>query len=167
MTWLKTLLFTVIVPGTVAIYIPRWLLATEQAQASFDLGAARYLSLVLMALGAALYAWCAWDFTFTGKGTPAPLDPPKELVVRGLYRYTRNPMYVGVLTVLLGEALWFGSRRLLGYAGVVALFFNLFILLYEEPYLRWRFGDAYRRYCAAVPRWFFPLARRRGQQSAK
>jgi protein-S-isoprenylcysteine O-methyltransferase Ste14 len=160
MTWLKTLLFTAIVPGTVTIYLPRWLLASEQFQPSFDLGLARYLSVVLIILGAAIYGWCAWDFTFTGKGTPAPIDPPKELVVRGLYRYTRNPMYVGVLTVLLGEVLWFGSRRLLVYTAAVALLFQLFITFYEEPVLVRQFGDVYRRYCAAVPRWFFPPPRR-------
>jgi protein-S-isoprenylcysteine O-methyltransferase Ste14 len=162
MTWLKTLIFTVLVPGTVAIYLPRWLLATDYFRPAFELGVARYLGFALIAVGAAIYGWCAWDFTLTGKGTPAPIDPPKELVMRGLYRYTRNPMYVGVLTVLLGEALWFASWRLFGYAGAVALLFQLFILLYEEPYLQWRFGDAYRSYCTAVPRWPLPWPRPRG-----
>ncbi len=159
MTWLKTLIFTVVVPGIVTIYVPRWLLSTEQFQLSFDLGLAHYLGLVLITLGAAIYGWCAGDFTFTGKGTPAPIDPPKELVVRGLYRYTRNPMYVGVLTVLLGEVLWFGSRRLLGYTAAIALLFHLFITLYEEPVLQRGFGDAYQRYRTAVPRWLLPLQR--------
>ena len=159
MTWLKTLIFTFIVPGTVTIYVPHWLLATESLSPAFDLGLTHYLGLVLMTLGAAIYGWCAWDFTFTGKGTPAPIDPPKELVVRGLYRYTRNPMYVGVLTVLLGETLWFGSRRLLVYTAAVALLFHLFITLYEEPVLQQSFGDAYRRYRGNVPRWLLPLQR--------
>ena len=159
MTWLKTLIFTVVVPGTVTIYVPRWLLSTEQFQPSFDLGLAHYLGLVLITLGAAIYGWCAWDFTFSGKGTPAPIDPPKELVVRGLYRYTRNPMYVGVLTVLLGEVLWFGSWLVAIYAGAVALLFHLFITFYEEPVLQRNFGDAYQRYRARVPRWLLPLAR--------
>ena len=159
MTWLKTLIFTVVVPGTVTIYVPRWLLSIEQFQPSFDLGLAHYLGLVLITLGAAIYGWCACDFTFSGKGTPAPIDPPKELVVRGLYRYTRNPMYVGVLTVLLGEVLWFGSWLLAIYAGAVALLFHLFITFYEEPVLQRNFGDAYQRYRARVPRWLLPLAR--------
>ena len=159
MTWLKTLIFTVVVPSTVTIYVPRWLLSIEQFQPSFDLGLAHYLGLVLITLGAAIYGWCAWDFTFSGKGTPAPIDPPKELVVRGLYRYTRNPMYVGVLTVLLGEVLWFGSWLLAIYAGAVALLFHLFITFYEEPVLQRNFGDAYQRYRAKVPRWLLPLAR--------
>jgi protein-S-isoprenylcysteine O-methyltransferase Ste14 len=104
-------------------------------------------------LGAAIYFWCAWDFTFAGKGTPAPIYPPKELVATGLYRYVRNPMYAGILTLLLGEALFFASWRLLEYAGFVFLAFHLFVTLYEEPALRQKFGDSYKRYCATVSRW--------------
>ena len=89
----------------------------------------------------------------TGRGTPAPIDPPKELVARGLYRYVRNPMYVGVMSILVGEALIFASRTLVWYAVTVFIGFNLFVLLYEEPTLRHKFGAAYERYCAAVPRW--------------
>jgi len=112
-----------------------------------------------MLLGAAIYFRCAWDFAFAGRGTPAPIDPPKELVVKGLYRYTRNPMYIGVLTLLFGEAVFFASRQILIYAGVVFLIFHLFVMLYEEPALRRKFGDSYQRYCSAVPRWF-PKIRR-------
>jgi protein-S-isoprenylcysteine O-methyltransferase Ste14 len=151
MTALKTLLFTVIMPGTVTLYIPYWLLTSPSAPA--PLGLWRYWGLVPMLLGAAIYFWCAWDFTFAGKGTPAPIDPPKELVVRGLYRYVRNPMYVGILTLLIGEAWFFASRQLFIYAGVIFLLFNLFVIFYEEPALRQKFGESYRRYCEAVPRW--------------
>jgi protein-S-isoprenylcysteine O-methyltransferase Ste14 len=118
-----------------------------------NIGWARFLGLLPILLGIAIYLWCAWDFTFTGRGTPAPIDPPKELVVRGLYRYTRNPMYVGVLSILLGEALIFGSKRLFEYTAVVFGFFYLFVLLYEEPILRQKFGESYQAYCRAVPRW--------------
>jgi protein-S-isoprenylcysteine O-methyltransferase Ste14 len=104
-------------------------------------------------IGTAIYFWCAWDFTFAGRGTPAPIDPPKELVVRGLYRYVRNPMYVGILSILLGEALLFASWRLFEYTAVVFIFFFLFVTLYEEPILRQKFGESYRRYCESVPRW--------------
>lgn len=100
-----------------------------------------------MLLGASIYFWCAWDFTFAGRGTPAPIDPPKKLVVRGLYRYVRNPMYVGVFSILLGEALFFESQRLLVYAAVVFFFFYLFVILYEEPILRQKFGESYQKYC--------------------
>lgn len=153
MTALKTLIFTVIMPGTVTIYIPYWLLSSPSTPAPLPIGVWRYWGLLPMLLGAAIYFWCAWDFTFAGKGTPAPIDPPKELVVRGLYKYVRNPMYLGVLTLLIGEALFFASRQLFIYAGAIFLLFNLFIRFYEEPALRQKFGESYRRYCETVPRW--------------
>ena len=106
-----------------------------------------------MLLGASIYLWCAWDFTFAGRGTPAPIDPPKALVVRGLYRYMRNPMYVGVLSILVGEALFFESRTLFEYAAIVFIFFYLFVVLYEEPVLKQKFGEPYQRYRQTVPRW--------------
>jgi len=118
------------------------------------LGAVRYFGALPILIGAAIYFWCAWDFTFAGRGTPAPIDPPKELVVRGLYRYVRNPMYVGILSILLGEALLFASGRLLEYTAVVFTFFFLFVVLYEEPMLRQKFGESYRQYCKNVSRWF-------------
>src|SRR5512133_2639828 len=103
MVLLKTIIFTFLVPGTVTVVFPYWLLATSSTP-PVQLGILHYLGLVVIVIGLAIYLWCAWDFTFAGKGTPAPIDPPKELVVRGLYRYTRNPMYVGILSILLGEA---------------------------------------------------------------
>ena len=103
--------------------------------------------------GACVYFWCAWDFATHGRGSPAPVAPPKQLVARGLYRHVRNPMYVGVAAILLGEALLFASLALLWYAVAIVFGFNLFVLLYEEPTLRRKFGDAYERYCRAVPRW--------------
>jgi protein-S-isoprenylcysteine O-methyltransferase Ste14 len=159
MTALKTLLFTAILPGAATVYIPYWLLSSPPARASLPIGNFRYIGSIPILLGAVIYLWCAWDFTFTGRGTPGPLDPPKELVVKGLYRYTRNPMYAGVLTLLFGEAVFFASRQLFIYAGVVFLIFHLFVVLYEEPALRRKFGDSYQQYCRAVPRWF-PKRRR-------
>jgi protein-S-isoprenylcysteine O-methyltransferase Ste14 len=153
MTALKTLIFTVIMPGTVTVYIPYWLLSSPSAPAPLPIGISRYFGLLPMLFGAAIYFWCAWDFTFAGKGTPAPIAPPKDLVVRGLYRYVRNPMYVGVLTLLAGEAWFFSSRQLFIYAGVVFSFFHLFVIFYEEPALRQKFAESYRRYCETVPRW--------------
>ena len=148
----KTLVFTVLVPGTVTLYLPRRILFSERAD-TLPLGAARFLGIPLITAGAAIYLWCAWDFATAGRGTPAPIDPPKELVARGLYRFVRNPMYVGIALVLLGEALVFRSEALLLYAAVVFLFFNLFVFFYEEPALERKFGEAYERYRASVPRW--------------
>jgi protein-S-isoprenylcysteine O-methyltransferase Ste14 len=161
MTVLKTAIFTIIVPGTVAIYIPYWLLSSSSVPALLPMGVFRYFGILLALLGAAIYFWCAWDFTFAGKGTPAPIDPPKMLVVKGLYRHIRNPMYAGVLTLLAGEAWFFASRQLFIYAGVIFLLFNLFVIFHEEPALQRQFGESYRRYCAAVPRWIPRLTRLR------
>ena len=155
----KTLLFTVLVPGTVAVLLPYRLASSPGARGSLALGSVRYFGLVLIVAGALIYLWCAWDFAFTGKGTPAPIDPPKELVVRGLYKHVRNPMYIGVLSLVLGQAMWFEALTLFAYAGLGFLLFNAFVLLYEEPALKRKFGDSYKRYCATVPRWLPRLRR--------
>ncbi len=153
MVLLKTIIFTFLVPGTVTILVPYWLLFSRSAPPPMQLGIFRYFGALPILIGAAIYFWCAWDFTFAGRGTPAPMDPPKELVVRGLYRYVRNPMYVGILSILLGEALLFASQRLFEYAAVAFIFFFLLVVLYEEPILRNKFGESYRQYCKKVPRW--------------
>ncbi len=152
MTFLKTLLFTVLVPGTVIIYGPLWLLAT-QGPLHLAADTLWILGVIPFALGVSLYLWCAWHFTFTGKGTPAPIDPPKHLVARGPYRIVRNPMYVGVITAVLGEALLFQALSLVIYAALVLLAVHLFVVFYEEPHLREQFGASYQDYCAQVPRW--------------
>src|SRR5882672_5387272 len=106
MILIKTVIFTFVVPGTVTILIPFWLLSQRPAPMRLQIGVFRYFGVVPILLGTSIYLWCAWDFTFAGRGTPAPIDPPKELVVRGLYKYVRNPMYLGVLSLVLGQAVW-------------------------------------------------------------
>jgi len=148
---LKTLIFTVVVPGTVTILVPRWLLSSRRPA---DLPPwLRFAAWPLLLLGLAIYLWCAWDFASAGRGTPAPIDPPKSLVVRGLYRHVRNPMYLGILAILVGEALLAQSRALLEYAAVIFGCFFLFVLAYEEPALYEQFGESYERYRQEVPRW--------------
>jgi protein-S-isoprenylcysteine O-methyltransferase Ste14 len=146
---LKNLLFTVLVPGTVAVYVPL-LVGQTRSPAS---GPMLALALVVLVSGAAIYTWCVWDFATFGRGTPAPIDAPKKLVVRGFYRYTRNPMYLGVLTVILGWAVFFRSADLALYALVVGSCFHLFIVLYEERHLAGEFGTQYEAYCSQVARW--------------
>ena len=153
MTALKTLIFTILAPGTVAVWLPLLIVSSPGARGSISLYGFRYAGLIGIIIGAAIYLWCAWDFTFAGKGTPAPIDPPKQLVVRGLYKYVRNPMYVGVLNLILGQAIWFQSRVLFGYAALVFLLFFAFVVFYEEPTLRKKFGESYVEYCKRVPRW--------------
>jgi protein-S-isoprenylcysteine O-methyltransferase Ste14 len=151
----KNLLFTIVIPGTVAVYVPLLMAGTHQPAT----GVASAVALMLLIFGGAIYAWCVWDFAIFGRGTPAPIDAPKRLVVRGLYRYARNPMYVGVLTVILGWAVLFQAKGLAIYAFIVAGCFHLFIASYEEPHLRRQFGKEYDDYCARVGRWLPKLGR--------
>jgi protein-S-isoprenylcysteine O-methyltransferase Ste14 len=109
---------------------------------------------VLIAAGVAIVAECFLRFAIVGLGTPAPVAPTRSLVVSGLYRYVRNPMYVGVLATLVGQALLFGSLGLLVYASLVWAMFHAFACLYEEPTLRRRYGPSYLTYCAHVRRWW-------------
>lgn len=147
----KNLLFTVLVPGTVGVYVPLVIARATDGHARG--GLTWLLGLALLAAGALIYMICVLAFAGRGRGTPAPIDPPRRLVVTGLYRFVRNPMYIGVLSVILGWASLTRSSWLLAYALLVALGFHAFITLYEEPALRRRFGADYERYCVAVRRW--------------
>ena len=150
MTALKSLLFLIIAPGMVAGYIPLGLLRNGS---QIDTGLLAFIALPLWAIGALILLWSFWNFLKQGRGTPAPIDPPKELVAMGFYRYVRNPMYVGVFLVNVGYFLWFGFWGLLIYALLVALAFHAFVIFYEEPTLRRNFGAAYEDYYKRVPRW--------------
>ena len=151
MTALKTILFLLLVPGLLLVALPAWLMATDTALFSFSLF--RWLTIPCWMIGAAGTIWCAWAFTVRGRGTPSPTDPPKELVVSGLYRYVRNPIYLGVVMFLLGHVLWHPARAILWMPLIVAVSSHLFIIFYEEPHLRKTFGAAYEEYCRKVPRW--------------
>jgi protein-S-isoprenylcysteine O-methyltransferase Ste14 len=152
MLWLRTGLFTLLVPGTVLVLVPVALLATGLGP-TLSLGPARWVGLVPLALGLGMILYCFAEFVRRGRGTPAPYDPPRELVAAGLYRYVRNPQYVGVLLVAVGEAMLAEAVVLLGYAAVLAIAYHLFVRYYEEPTLAGLFGEAYSRYREAVPRW--------------
>jgi protein-S-isoprenylcysteine O-methyltransferase Ste14 len=148
--FLKNLLFTLLIPGTVAVYVPLIIAHSRGFTHSpwlFVLGS------LLIALGAAIYGWTVWDFASFGMGTPLPIDAPKKLVVRGLYNYVRNPMYSGVILVVLGWAGVFAYGWLLLYALGVGLVVHLFVVGYEEPRLRVLFGEEYEMYRAAVGKW--------------
>jgi protein-S-isoprenylcysteine O-methyltransferase Ste14 len=148
----ETLLFTFLVPGTVTIWLPRWLgIWGDTSPSPWTVW--HDAAFVPLTLGLAIYGRCVWEFASRGRGIPAPLDHPKQLVVTGLYRYVRNPMYVGVLLVLLGEALFFRSRDFLIYVVIWFAFVNLAVLVYEEPNLKHKFGDSYQHYRSSVRRW--------------
>ena len=153
----RSVFFIILLPGTVAGYVPLRVLRSA--------GQLRWPTLSLPACLAALTALAGvvvllasvWEFFAAGHGTLAPIDPPRQLVVSGLYRFTRNPMYTGVVAVLLGQAWFFSSVLLLEYAVTVLLCFHLFVVFYEEPSLESRFGESYLAYRKAIPRWGFTV----------
>lgn len=158
---LRSILWTVLLPGLVAGYIPWRFFGLDRV--ALDLGnPAQLVGLLSMAVGAGLLATCVWEFARSGGGTLAPVDPPRELVVRGLYRYVRNPMYLSVTAIVLGEALLARSRALFLYWAVWFLAANLFVLAYEEPTLRRRFGASYEAYARGVGRWLPTFRAHRG-----
>ena len=106
-----------------------------------------------MAIGALIVVWCALAFALVGKGTPAPFDPPRRLVVVGPYRYVRNPMYLGAGLAVFGSALVYESYAVLAYLAIAAVIVSIFVVGYEEPTLRRAFGQEYVEYCRRVHRW--------------
>jgi protein-S-isoprenylcysteine O-methyltransferase Ste14 len=152
--------FLVLAPGVAAGLIPALITGWEVDE---DLpGAIRALGVVLGGVGLAFLLHAFARFALEGLGTPAPVAPPERLVVGGVYRHVRNPMYLAVLSVVAGQALFFGSAALAIYGGILALTFIAFVRLYEEPTLRAQFGAEYERYRAAVPGWLPRLRPWRG-----
>jgi protein-S-isoprenylcysteine O-methyltransferase Ste14 len=149
---LRSIAWTILLPGLVAGYIPWRFFGLAQVHVVFR-DPLQLLGLVGSAGGAALLAACVWEFARSGRGTLSPADPPSTLVIRGLYRYVRNPMYLSVSLIVLGEALLTRSRPLLVYWAVWFAIVNIFVMAYEEPSLRRRFGDAYLQYSHRVGRW--------------
>lgn len=150
MIWLRAITFILLVQVTVVGLIPWWL---SRLGPRLDLGSLRTVGLIPLAGGVALLVACNVLFVQQGHGTAAPYDPPRTLVVRGPYRYVRNPMYVSALLIVLGLGLWMRATSLLLYAIVLAVAYNIFVRYYEEPRLTALFGEAYTRYVAQVPRW--------------
>ncbi len=155
--WIGAAIFTVLVPGTVTVFLPYYFL-DRSVQGIGAWGPIELAAVLVLGVGAAIYFRCLWDFVVAGRGLPGPVDHPKTLVVRGLYRYVRNPMYVGVLLVLVGEVLLFRSTTLLWYALIWLGVVHLNILFYEEPYLRNRFGKSFDEYQKSVRRWIPSLS---------
>ena len=137
----------------VLIYLPSRVLSWSGLVRPAAMGVPQVLGIVLGCAGAIVALSCVAAFAWIGKGTPAPFDPPRRLVVRGPYRFVRNPMYIGAVLVLAGAALFFMSTPLLVYAGLLLLAAHLFVVFYEEPTLRRSFGRDYEAYCHRVRRW--------------
>jgi protein-S-isoprenylcysteine O-methyltransferase Ste14 len=145
--------FTILVPGTVLVWLPAAILHPAERTLPEAWTLAHLTAGILLAVGAAIYLRCLWEFGARGRGIPSPVDHPKELVVTGLYRYVRNPMYVGVFVMLVGEVVLYRSWGWLVFALGWFVFINVMIVFYEEPHLRRKFGDSYVRYTNAVGRW--------------
>ncbi|MGY6276197.1 methyltransferase family protein [Methylomonas sp. MgM2] len=153
----KVLLFTLLVPGSVVVYFPYSFVTKAGAQLQTANPLLFSFAIVCLVLGTMTYIRCAWEFAIRGLGTPAPIDPPKKLVVTGFYRYSRNPMYQGVMLLLIAEWLLFPNAGLSFYVLSIATVFHLFVIWHEEPALERRFGPSYQDYCRKVPRWGFAL----------
>jgi protein-S-isoprenylcysteine O-methyltransferase Ste14 len=156
---LNKVIITILVPGAVVIGAPYLLLSNGWEIHRFALGPFRWAGLLLLLPGAIGYAWCGADFIRWGHGTPTQISPPIVLVVAGLYRFSRNPMYISIELTLFGEAVVLGSLTLVVYALFFLLRNVLFVVLYEEPKLRRQFGASYDDYCRRVPRWIPAFSR--------
>jgi protein-S-isoprenylcysteine O-methyltransferase Ste14 len=159
--WLgvRSVAMTVLFPGTVVGYLPYRILAPVTIPGLDEWSWAQYAGTGAVAVGAVILLWCIWEFAHRGRGTLAPFDEPRKFVVQGLYRYVRNPMYVGVVLILLGESSFFWSGPLLLYTILFFVAFNIFVMAYEEPRLRSKFGAEYEQYCTRIGRWVPSLRR--------
>jgi protein-S-isoprenylcysteine O-methyltransferase Ste14 len=163
--WLlfRAAFFTVLLPGTVVAFVP-WLLV-DSGRWRFDIGPIRFAGVFLIVLGVAGLLWCIWDFAHIGRGTLAPVDPPRFVVRSGLYERVRNPMYVANLVTLVGEGIVFESAAIFAWAAFMWVANHLFVVLYEEPTLTRSFGANYESYRRSVPRWVPKLTRRQEEPS--
>jgi protein-S-isoprenylcysteine O-methyltransferase Ste14 len=161
MTLVRLIIFTILVPGTIAVYIPRWLV--HQYPATIDIGVFRYSGIIFVLAGSVFYLLSVVSFLIEGGGTPAiwftkPIkfligEEPHGLVRGTMYRFTRNPMYLGVMSFVLGHAIWFEVTALFLYTIVLFLCFHFVVVFIEEPHLRKKNGASYEEFCRTVPRW--------------
>jgi protein-S-isoprenylcysteine O-methyltransferase Ste14 len=150
---LGTIVFVVLLPGTIIVLVPYWLTGWSLRPAFLGTVFTRWLGAVAVVAASPLFFSFLARFVWEGHGTPAPVAPPRHLVVGGPFRWTRNPGYIAVVTMIVGQAFVFGSVAVLVYALLIALGFHVFVVLYEEPTLRGTFGAEFDAYCRRVPRW--------------
>jgi protein-S-isoprenylcysteine O-methyltransferase Ste14 len=158
---LGSALFFVIAPLGLAGFVPWWVTQWEFRPAFFGVDLTRILGGTLIIVGAPGVVDSFARFALEGLGTPAPIAPTQKLVVTGLYRYVRNPIYIAVVAVIFGQALLFGDWRLLWYGALLWFFFHIVVVMYEEPTLKQTFGLEYEAFRANVPRWIPRLTPRR------
>jgi protein-S-isoprenylcysteine O-methyltransferase Ste14 len=140
--------------GLVLVFLPSRVLSAAGIAQPEAVGMPQVGGMLVGATGAVVVLACVLAFAFVGRGTPAPFDPPRRLVVRGPYRHVRNPMYIGAGLALAGAALYYQSFELLGYTAVFFALTHLFVVFYEEPTLKQSFGAEYAAYCQTVRRWW-------------
>jgi protein-S-isoprenylcysteine O-methyltransferase Ste14 len=150
----RAITYAALFVGLVLVFVPARVLSWSGVPRPPALGAPQVAGILVGGLGAAAALWCVLTFALVGKGTPAPFDPPRRLVVQGPYRVVRNPMYLGAGLALTGAALAYQSPELLGLVGLFFLATHLFVIWYEEPTLRRAFGEDYAAYCGRVRRWW-------------
>ena len=149
---LRSLLWTFILPGSVTAWLPLAYFGLRNV--TFDtMRPLHWLAAVTLIVGAAIIGACIIEFARSGKGTLSPADPPRHLVVQGLYRFVRNPIYVGVITVLIGETLLMGTSAMATYTASLFAMFTIWTKIYEEPWLAQTFPDDWPRYKREVPMW--------------
>jgi protein-S-isoprenylcysteine O-methyltransferase Ste14 len=150
---IRAITYSALFIGFLLVFLPARVLSLSGIVGPAGIGAAQVAGMVVVASGAALALWCIATFVVIGRGTPAPFDPPRRLVVVGPYRLVRNPMYIGAALALAGASLFYESWALLGYCAAFAFVTHLFVVMYEEPTLRATFGAPYVSYCERVHRW--------------
>ena len=150
----RTITYAALFIGFVLVYLPAQFLSWSGIVRPAVIGAPQVAGMIMVTIGTVIALWCVFTFVFIGKGTPAPFDPPRKLVIRGPYRFVRNPMYIGAGMTLGGAALFYQSLSISIYTGLFFLITHLFVLLYEEPTLRRTFGDEYEAYFRRVRRWW-------------
>jgi protein-S-isoprenylcysteine O-methyltransferase Ste14 len=149
----RAITYSTLFIGFVLVFLPARALSVAGVTRPIAFGAAQLSGTIVCAIGMSVAIWCILTFALVGRGTPAPFDPPRRLVVRGPYRYVRNPMYLGAGLALAGAALFYETRVLWIYAGGFFAATHFLVVLYEEPTLRRTFGDEYGAYCRRVHRW--------------
>lgn len=162
---MRAIVFAALFMGLVLFLLPAQILSRAGLAPPEPMGAQQIVGIVVAIAGLVVALWCILVFAVVGRGTPAPFDPPRRLVVRGPYVAVRNPMYIGAGLVLAGASLFYESLALLAYAGAFFLVTHGFVVLYEEPTLRSSFGADYNSYCRDVGRWW-PQLRKRGRAGA-
>ena len=152
--FLRAVTYSALFVGFVLVYMPARVLSWSGIARPMTIGAQQVVGMVIGAGGTAVALWCIFTFATIGRGTPAPFDPPRRLVIQGPYRFVRNPMYIAAGLALAGAALFYESWPLLGYTGLFFLATHLAVIWSEEPTLRRTFGQEYEAYCDRVRRWW-------------